>query len=50
MSINPHFKTFLGLSEAERRIAYESAADIAHDWLLRATSVSILPLAAPHQF
>ena len=28
MSINPHFKTFLGLSEAERRIAYESAADM----------------------
>ena len=28
MSINPHFKTFLGLPEAERRIAYESAADM----------------------
>ena len=28
MSINPHFKAFLGLSEAERRIAYESAADM----------------------
>ena len=28
MSINPHFKIFLGLSEAERRIAYESAADM----------------------
>ena len=27
MSVNPHFKTFLGLPDDERRTVYESAAD-----------------------